>query len=85
MNFDVAFEKLIGHEGAAHRRQPDRRVMSYQELPMVCRQCAHRHSQYVYPSWSHKCLKVKPMIEGCNWKQARHPNFAENERARTGN
>ena len=57
--------------------------MSYQELPMSCRQGAHRHSQYIYPSWSHKCLKVKPMVEGCNWKQARHPNFEENERAGT--
>jgi len=36
------------------------------------------------PAWSHKCLKVKPMVEGCNWKQARHLNFEENERARTG-
>ena len=52
---------------------------------MACRQCAHRHSQYIYPAWSHKCLKTKPMVEGCNWKQARHLNFAENERARTGN
>ena len=26
--------------------------MSYQELPMACRQCAHRHSQYIYPAWS---------------------------------
>ena len=55
--------------------------MSYQELPMACRQCAHRISQYIYPSWSHKCGKVKPMVEGCNWKQARHINFEENERA----
>ena len=59
--------------------------MSYTELPMACRQCAHRHSQYIYPSWSHKRLKAKPMVEGCAWKQARHINFAENERARTGN
>ena len=59
--------------------------MSYQELPMSCRQCAHRHSQYIYPAWSHKCLKTKPMVEGCNWKQARHPNFEENERAGSGN
>ena len=59
--------------------------MSYQELPMSCRQCAHRHSQYIYPAWSHKCLKVKPMVEGCNWKTARHPNFEENERVSSGN
>lgn len=51
--------------------------MSYDELPMSCRQCAHRHSQYIYPSWSHKRLKVKPMTEGCKWKAARHPNFEE--------
>ena len=43
--------------------------MSYQELPMACRQCG----------------KVKPMVEGCNWKAARHPNFEENERAGTSN
>ena len=59
--------------------------MSYQELPTARRQCAHRISQYIYPSWSHKCGKVKPMVEGCNWKAARHPNFEENERASSGN
>ena len=26
-----------------------------------------------------------PMVEGCNWKQARHINFEENERASSGN
>ena len=51
--------------------------MSYQELPMSCRQCAHRMSQYLYPSWSHRCLQVKPMVEACRWKTARHPNFEE--------
>ena len=81
MNFDVAFEKLIGHEGAAHRRQPDRRVMSYQELPMACRQCANRISQYLYPAWSHKCAKGKPMVDGCRWKQGRHQNFEEMQHA----
>lgn len=59
--------------------------MSYQELPTCCRQCGQRKSQYLYPAWSHDCLKNKPMVEGCRWKQARHPNFEENERARTGN
>lgn len=48
---------------------------------MSCRQCAHRHSQYIYPDWSHKCLKVKPMVEVCAWKTARHPNFEEQHRA----
>ena len=37
------------------------------------------------PGMEPQALKVKPMVEGCNWKQARHLNFAENERARTGN
>ena len=32
MNFDVAFEKLIGHEGAAHRRQPARGLTMWQAL-----------------------------------------------------
>jgi len=54
--------------------------MSYQELPMCCRQCANRESQYVFPAWDHKCLKHKPMIDGCRWKSARHLNFKENER-----
>lgn len=44
---------------------------------MACRQCAHRHSQYLYPTWSHKCLKTQPMVDGCRWKQARHLNFEE--------
>ena len=57
--------------------------MSYQELPIACRTCAQRKSQYLYPSWTHDCLISKPMVEGCNWKQARHPNFEENERAGT--
>ena len=57
--------------------------MSYQELPIACRQCAQRHSQYINPSWSHKCLKVTPMVEGCDWQQDRHPNPAEHERAGT--
>ena len=59
--------------------------MSYQELPMSCRQCAHRISQYLYPSWAHKCAKTKPMVDPCKWKAARHPNFEENERAGTRN
>ena len=59
--------------------------MSYAELPMCCRQCAHRHSQYVFPSWTHKCLKTQPMSEGCKWKVARHPNFEDNAHARPGN
>ena len=59
--------------------------MTPQELPLCCRQCVHKQSQYLYPSWSHRCMKTKPMVEGCNWKQARHLNFAENERARAGN
>lgn len=58
--------------------------MSYQELPLVCRQCMHRISQYLYPAWAHKCAKAKPMIEGCKWKQVRHINFEENERAGSG-
>lgn len=57
--------------------------MSYQDLPMACRQCAHRSSQYMYPAWSHKCLKVQPMVEGCKWKTARHPNFEDQHHAGT--
>ena len=38
------------------------------ELPLCCRQCAHKQSQYLYPSWSHRCTKMKPMVENCRWK-----------------
>ena len=60
-------------------------AVSYQDLPMCCRQCGQRKSQYLHPTWTHGCLKGKPMIEGCQWKQARHPNFQESERAGSGN
>lgn len=52
---------------------------------MCCRQCGQRKSQYLHPTWTHGCLKGKPMIEGCQWKQARHPNFQENARAGSSN
>lgn len=55
--------------------------MSYQELPMACRQCEQRKSQYLYPAWTHGCLISKPMVEGCRWKTARHPNFEEQQHA----
>ena len=42
--------------------------MNQQELPLCCRQCAHKQSQYIYPSWSHRCVKMKPMVENCRWK-----------------
>lgn len=51
--------------------------MSYQDLPVKCRQCSHRQSQYIYPAWSHRCLKAKPMTEECAWQEPRHPNFEE--------
>lgn len=54
--------------------------MSYADLPLSCRQCGHRESKYLYPAWTHSCLKGKPMVDGCNWKQARHPNFEEQTR-----
>ena len=34
------------------------------ELPLCCRQCVHKQSLYLYPSWSHRCTKLKPMVEG---------------------
>ena len=49
--------------------------MSYQDLPMCCRTCANRQSQYLYPSWTHRCTRAKPMVENCQWKQPRHPNL----------
>jgi len=42
--------------------------MSPQELPLCCRQCVHKQSQHIYPSWSHRCLKSRPMVENCRWK-----------------
>jgi len=42
--------------------------MTPSDLPMCCRQCAERQSQYLYPDWSHRCLKNKPMVENCRWK-----------------
>ena len=41
------------------------------ELPMCCRTCAERQSQYVFPSWTHGCLKKQAMVEGCRWKRVR--------------
>lgn len=42
--------------------------MSPQELPLCCRQCTHKQSQYLYQSWNHRCTKMKPMVEDCRWK-----------------
>lgn len=51
------------------------------ELPMCCRTCAERQSQYMFPAWDHTCLKHKPMQEGCRWKRARTTTLEEaNER-----
>lgn len=54
--------------------------MSYAELPMCCRQCAHRISQYLFPSWTHKCARTKPMIEHCAWRQSRPQGHGELDR-----
>lgn len=54
--------------------------MSYTELPMCCRQCAHRISQYLFPSWTHKCARTKPMIEHCAWRQSRPQGRGELDR-----
>lgn len=37
----------------------------------------------MYPAWNHKCLKVQPMVDGCKWKTARHPNFEDQHHAGT--
>ena len=50
------------------------------ELPMCCRRCAHRMSQYRYPSWTHRCAKAKQMVESCKWKTPHHTSEARNER-----
>ena len=54
--------------------------MNPQELPMCCRQCAHKQSQYLYPAWSHRCTKANPMIDGCKWKTQRTHTEVRNER-----
>lgn len=50
------------------------------ELPMCCRACAHKQSQYLYPAWTHRCGKGKPMVEDCRWKTARATTEPRNER-----
>ena len=47
------------------------------ELPMCCRTCAHKRSTYQFPSWTHQCLRLKPMVERCRWKTPR--NLTERE------
>jgi hypothetical protein len=54
--------------------------MSADELPMYCRACAHKQSQYLYPAWTHRCTKAKPMVEGCRWKTPRTHSEVRNER-----
>ena len=50
------------------------------ELPMCCRSCAHRMSQYLYPAWTHRCAKAKPMVDACKWKTAHRTSEVRNER-----
>ena len=50
------------------------------ELPMCCRSCAHKQSQYLYPAWTHRCAKNRPMVEGCRWKTPRTHSEVRNER-----
>lgn len=50
------------------------------ELPMCCRACAHKQSQYLYPAWTHRCTKARPMVEGCRWKTPRTHTEPRNER-----
>ena len=47
------------------------------DLPMCCRTCAHKQSQYLYPAWSHRCARAKPMVEGCRWKTGRSMTLRE--------
>jgi hypothetical protein len=54
--------------------------MAADELPMCCRSCAHKQSQYLYPAWTHWCAKNKPMVEGCRWKTPRTHSEVRNER-----
>lgn len=54
--------------------------MAADELPMCCRSCAHKQSQYLYPAWTHRCTKAKPMVESCKWKAAHHTSEVRNER-----
>lgn len=54
--------------------------MSADELPMCCRSCAHKQSQYLYPAWTHRCGKARPMVEDCRWKTARATTEPRNER-----
>ena len=54
--------------------------MSADELPMCCRACAHKQSQYLYPAWTHRCAKNKPMVDGCRWKTPRTTTELRNER-----
>ena len=56
--------------------------MTPQELPLCCRQCAHKQSQYLYPSWSHRCIKMRPMVEGCRWKTERSLTLREGRNER---
>ena len=48
-----------------------------EELPMCCRRCASKESAFVYPAWTHKCLKAKPMVEGCRWRSDRRLTLKE--------
>ena len=54
--------------------------MNPQELPLCCRQCAHKQSQYLYPIWTHRCAKAKPMVDACKWKTAHRTSEVRNER-----
>ncbi len=46
-------------------------VRMIDELPMCCRTCVDRQSRYVFPSWTHTCLRQRQMVEGCRWKRVR--------------
>jgi hypothetical protein len=53
-----------------------------EELPMCCRRCASKESAFVYPAWTHKCLKAKPMVEGCRWRSDRRLTLKEERNER---
>ena len=39
------------------------------DLPMCCRACRHKQSEYQFPlAWTHRCLRLKPMIDDCRWR-----------------
>ena len=52
------------------------------DLPTCCQCCASRQSAFVYPAWTHSCLKSKPMVEDCRWKSNRRLTFKEERNER---